>query len=367
MRVGLDYLPAVTHAPGVGRYARELVRALVRLPACPELFLFQIGGVQPSIAEPALGLVDAPHSPARGGVHRRALRVPRRWFEMLGLSADTVLGGVDVFHHILPEWPPIARARQVQPIIGLPAPGSKDETRLRKAFADRDRFVTFSAHGGELLASRYGVPPERIEQVPVGCEHWIRVLPEPGEREWPPSVVVLGSVRSDRHHALCVAAFEELLRRDVAGRLRILGGRDDAAAALDDALAATQARDAVHWFERPREGQLPGIVARASVLLHLADEELTAVTPLEAFSFGTPVVASRLPAFEEALGGEAELVDLAALAGDPQPLADALERAVASAKDDAAAARRRAVAARFPWAANAQATVRVWERTAAGA
>ena len=31
-RIGLDYWPATTHAPGIGRYARELVRALV-LPA----------------------------------------------------------------------------------------------------------------------------------------------------------------------------------------------------------------------------------------------------------------------------------------------------------------------------------------------
>ena len=31
LRVGLDYLPATTHWPGVGRYVREFVRALVRL------------------------------------------------------------------------------------------------------------------------------------------------------------------------------------------------------------------------------------------------------------------------------------------------------------------------------------------------
>jgi hypothetical protein len=30
-RIGLDWLPARAHWPGVGRYARELARALVRL------------------------------------------------------------------------------------------------------------------------------------------------------------------------------------------------------------------------------------------------------------------------------------------------------------------------------------------------
>ena len=42
-RVGIDYLQAVSHAPGVGRYAREMVRALVRQANCPDLRLFEWG------------------------------------------------------------------------------------------------------------------------------------------------------------------------------------------------------------------------------------------------------------------------------------------------------------------------------------
>ena len=44
MRVGMDYLAAVTHPPGVGRYVRELVRAVVRLDERPALALFELGG-----------------------------------------------------------------------------------------------------------------------------------------------------------------------------------------------------------------------------------------------------------------------------------------------------------------------------------
>ena len=42
-RVGLDLWPATTHAPGAGRYARELVRALARLTAPPRLSLLDVG------------------------------------------------------------------------------------------------------------------------------------------------------------------------------------------------------------------------------------------------------------------------------------------------------------------------------------
>ena len=43
MRVGIDYWTAPTHAPGVGRYVRELVRALARRPDAPELALLELG------------------------------------------------------------------------------------------------------------------------------------------------------------------------------------------------------------------------------------------------------------------------------------------------------------------------------------
>ena len=108
---------------------------------------------------------------------------------------------------------------------------------------------------------------------------------------------------------------------------------------------------------------MPELMARSSVLVHLSDDELTPVTPLEAFAFGRPVVASTLPAFEEALDGEARLVETEAVVGNPSALADALAAALLDQDRDA---ERRAVAKRYSWADAARATVLGWRSVLSG-
>jgi len=81
VRVGIDYLPAVTHAPGAGRYARELVRALLRLEDRPEIALYEVGRAERTVEERALGL------PADGrGLARLVSTRSRRLSEWIPLS-----------------------------------------------------------------------------------------------------------------------------------------------------------------------------------------------------------------------------------------------------------------------------------------
>ena len=122
--VGIDYLSAVTHPPGVGRYLRELVRALVRLEQRPELRLLEVGGGSRVMEGPPLGLAGA----AR--VRRLRSRLPRRTLDLLsrmGLGADRLLGGVDVFHRVFPERPVSTRAAVSLALAELPAPGSAQD------------------------------------------------------------------------------------------------------------------------------------------------------------------------------------------------------------------------------------------------
>ena len=75
----------------------------------------------------------------------------------------------------------------------------------------------------------------------------------------------------------------------------------------------------------------------AAVLVHLAREEGSPVTPLEAFAAGVPVVASRLPAFVEALDAEGRFVGLEPDAdGSAAELASALERTLEESADRSA-------------------------------
>jgi hypothetical protein len=302
----------VAHASGPGRYARELVRALVRLPEAPELGLYEVGRARRSVHASELGL--------QGARARRISSVlPRR----LRGPADLAFGGVEIFHRILPGTPRVARARTSIALAELPAPGSAAERAWSAELRGAAAVFVFCEDYRARVAQRFGLPPERMHTVAVGCEHWARRLEAPLPRADPPRVVALG-------------ACDHAPLREALARL------------------CTPARPIELVLARERgigEAELPALVASASALVHLVADAGTAVTPLEALALGTPVVVPRLPAFVEALGSEACWAE---------PLAEALERALASARDPEARRARIARARAFSWERSAREHLEVW-------
>ena len=251
---------------------------------------------------------------------------------------------------------------QLLPLTELPAIDSVAEQTMKRAMDKIGDVLVMSASGARAVERRLGLAPERIHRVPVGCDHWRRDLDGLPERSGVPTVLVLGALRPDRGHAAILAAVHRLRRRGREVRLSFLGRRGSSAAELEQQLAG---EDAFEWIESPPEVELPRRVASCSVLVHLAREELTAVTPLEAFSLGLAVVASPLEAFREALEEEAVWCE----DSGTDVLAEAIERALSTAEDEAATRRRVEIAARPPWSEHARATCAVWrtilERSAA--
>jgi glycosyltransferase involved in cell wall biosynthesis len=366
-RIGVDYWPAVTRTGGVGRYSRELVRALVRLEERPELRLFEVGPGRRSVPEELLGLARV-----TPGLARRRLRMPRTLLALAhrtaGIGAERWLGGLDLFHRVFADQPPVDAVPQVLALSEFPTEGSRAERALRRALGGPLDLLVMSASAAERARERWNLPAERVHAVPVGCEHWRRELATLPPRADPPLLLALGALRPGRHPLALLAAFEELraregprdTRRDAGAQLCFAGAAVDStlgsAAAIERRLRESPFARDIRWIPRPREAELPSLVACASVLVHLSDEEWTAVTPLEAFSTGTAVVASPLEAFREALGSEATFV----ASTEPGPLADALEAALADRSEPLARERRLARAARFTWEANARATLEVW-------
>jgi glycosyltransferase involved in cell wall biosynthesis len=358
-RVGLDLWPATTHAPGSGRYARELVRALARLDAPPELALLDVGP-GPREHAPGLGLGRMPASWRRieADVPRRALSA----LATLGLPADRLLGGCALFHRVLPGTPPLGRVPRVQALSQLPAQGSPAERQLEGWLAGPTDVVVFSAAARAALLRRFALDPLRVHALPVGCDHWIRDAPPVDVPAGRPLVLALGRTDAGRGPLRVLAAFERLSARGVQARLVWCGRPGDAAGELRAALSRSPARADVRWIEAPLERELPALVAAAAVLVHLAREEWTPVTPLEAAAAGAAVLASPLDPLREALGQEPLWLagDPAQL--DPDALAAALEDALASGLEVAARRRRQRLAAAYSWSRHAASTAALWAR-----
>jgi len=364
-RIAIDYTAAASHWPGVGRYGRELVRALVRLPETPPLLLFELGrpGTLPS---GALGITEAL---AEGRVERRLLdgtatrgRVLRARAALLRRGLEAELGDVALVHRALPGHPRVLRRTQVQPLFELPSedPGAEEVRALAREVAHADHVVVGSASGREAVVRALHLDPAAVTAVRTGADHWLRdadPLDElPSDR--PPTLVALGALSPARRPLELLRAFERLHARRPEVHLWFDGRPGAAAPAVQAALEASPARAAVTWRRAPVEADLPDRVAGAAVLVHLSAGELSPVTPLEALHFGTAVVASDLPAFREALPASA-LVSRAT-ESDPDALASALERALEEAPNPAAREARRAAAAPFTWAACAQDHLAMW-------
>lgn len=331
----------------------------MRLPGRPDLALVEVGRAPQAMEEAALGLPSADQR-----LLRLRRRFPRRLLRLLPSSlagADRWLGGVDVFHHILARDPlPVSRARQTIALSELPSAGSREEDGLRGLLARMAGVIVFSGDYERRLALRFGLEAERVHRVTVGCEHWRRQIASLPEPESPPVVLVLGAMRRERQHHVVTQAFGLLRARGIEARLKVVLSSGGGSGGPTPARAGSRG-NAVE-FLRVGETEMPGLVARASVLVHLNEDEGTPVTPLEAFALGVPVVASRLPAFEEALGGLAELIDNAEIDGSPDRLAGALARAIAGRADAGRSSARMGLARGFTWERCAAETVVAWGR-----
>ncbi|MEM9381068.1 MAG: glycosyltransferase [Planctomycetota bacterium] len=351
--LGIDYTAGPGHAPGVGRYVRELVRALVRLDdaATRPLVLVEVGrGPRPMEGAP-LGLVGAT------AVRRRRLRVPRRVVRALPGMSLAVAGGCRLFHRVAPDAPPVGATPFTLAVAELPRTGTAAGHAFADAASRAKATIVFSTDARDRVLATTDAAAARVHVAPVGTDHWERDLEAPPPRRPTRDVLVLGAIRSARRPLQALRGFEALRANGARARLLLVGRPGDSAAPFREALARSPVRGDVRWIETPDEARMPGCVAGATALLHLADDEATPVTPLEAMRHGLPVVASPLPAFREALGDDGLWVD----ADDAAAVGAALREALDAGEH---APRRKALAVRarpYTWRACAEAHVQAWD------
>lgn len=344
LRIGLDAFPALTHPPGVGRYVRELARALAALCDGPRLRLLELGRSPRVLPEATLG-----------GAADLRVRVPLpartgRWLAALGLDPARLCGGVDLFHQVRRGAVPVRSAPTTLAVSEWCTPG--EEERFAEDLSRHAGLIVFSRDYRERLA-RLGLDPSRIVQVPVGADHWLRDLgaaPEAVPRGDRPRVLVLGAPLPGRGHLEVLAACERL---DAGGReldLVLASTRVDRAHPLAARLAGSSLGGRACWIS-PSEAELPALVAGCDLLVHLSCDEGTAVTPAEAVLLGLAVLLSPLPAFQEVLGPVARWH---APGGD---LAADIDLALAARPSPGA---RRALAADLRWSRSASLHVEAW-------
>ena len=384
MHIGIDYTAAAWQGAGIGRYTRELVRALLRANGGLRYTLFYAaGGLAPDSpylaelrrmcdAAPNARAVPIPLSPRRLTQLWQRARVP--------LPIELFSGPIDLLH--VPDFvPPPARAPTIVTIHDLsflvhPECAEPSLARYLGAAVPRGlrqaaAVLADSEATRRDLTRLLAVDPARVTVVYPGVGPRFRPLApeqsEPARRKLglPERFILFVSTLEPRKNvARLIEAFARLgaegfgLGPGESGHVPsatsqapelqlVLAGRRGW---LYDDIFATIARlnlvERVKVLDFVDDNDLPALYNLASVFAYPSIYEGFGLPALEALACGTPVVTADNSSLPEVVGDAAVLVD----AGDVASIASGLARALA---DEPLRARLRAEgplrARRFSW------------------
>ena len=379
MRIAIDYTPAVCQRGGIGRYTRELVRALAEQAPHHEYVLLVAGCPASPLGTQALRAVARLRH-----FHVRRIPLPARWLTILWqrlrlpIPAETFTGPIDIFH--APDYvlPPLRRARGVVTIhdlsfLILPEVAEPKLQRylsqaVPRAVARAQRVLADSRCTRDDLIAHLNVAPERITVVYPGVDPRFRPLEEETveafrERHALPArfILGLGTLEPRKNFPTLIEAYARLPEWGIPHHevaLVIAGGKGWLYEGIFETVERLALQKHVRFLGFVPDEELPALYNAASVLAFPSLYEGFGLPPLEAMACGTPVVASNVSSLPEVLDDAAPLVSPT----DVEKLAAVLAQ-VLTDPDRRAALRARGLrqAARFTWEAAARALLRAYQ------
>jgi glycosyltransferase involved in cell wall biosynthesis len=317
LQVGIDYRTALVNREGIGRYTRELVRALAQLDSGPELGLFGHTFGARKFTNEELGIQGE-----RTRLMR--LRIPARilpWLlEKTKRGADDLVGGCHVYHHTQPNMLAIARAREVATIFDCiytldagymdPAAAERMTAVAHRQVRRAHRILVPCQFVGAEVVMALGAHPGNISVTELGCEHVLRHMPEGGfAPAKDPYLLTVSRVDPRKNHIRILQAFERLVDDGFPHRWIIAGPRGWNAEIFERELDASRARDRVKWVGDVSDAELTKLYAQADALLFPSLNEGFGFPPLESMACGTPVITSHVTSTGELCEGAAMMVE----------------------------------------------------------
>ena len=337
MRIGIDYTAAARQRAGIGRYARELATALLRLESPHEYIVFAASG--------GLGERDWRPETGKSRVQFRTLPLSDDWMARLWqrlrlpIPVEVITGPLDVFYSPDFVLPPTRLPTRTlltvhdlsflrYPDAFVPSLRRYLERAVPRSVARATRVLADSEATRADLITLLEVPPEKVEVLYSGVGARFRAEREPGEMDRlraqygiceQPYVLSVGTLQPRKNYVRLIRAAARL---GSGVRLVIAGGRGW----LYEGILA----EAEEHGERVRllgfvdDADLPALYRNAALFAFPSLYEGFGLPVLEAMACGVPVVCSNAPSLPEVAGEAALLVDPL----DTDGLAGAMTRAL---------------------------------------
>ncbi|MDX6668954.1 MAG: hypothetical protein QOK04_2334 [Solirubrobacteraceae bacterium] len=379
MRVGLNLTFLTADSGGSGRYARELIPALLAAEPNLRLTAFVSADVPAALhAEPWAEVVEwvrFPHRPTRPGVIRPVVSMLVQWGALPAIAARRRLDLVHGLANVVPILAP--RVRTVVTVLDLIWLRHPQTMPARATIGMRivtprsarsaDRVIAISETVRDDLIATLGLDPGKIDVTHLAVRMDATAPPTPPEELR--RRLGLGNGRV----VLCVAQLRR--HKNLVGLIKAVAGLDDdirlvivgSPTGYEDDLTAVAREHSMGdrlvlpgWIP---EADLEGLYRLAECFVLPSFEEGFGLPVLEAMRRETPVACSDVPSLREVVGEAALLFD----PHKPTAIADAIARLLSDgALRSKLAARGLERCREFTWEATAQATLASYRRALGG-
>ncbi|MDW8325557.1 MAG: glycosyltransferase family 1 protein [Anaerolineales bacterium] len=376
MRLGLDVTAAVAQGAGIGRYTRELLRALAAADPDNHYRLFFASRTCPH-----------PLPPLPPNFRVTALPIHDIWLARLWhrarlpLPVETFIGPVDVFHSPDFTLPPVRRGTRtlltVHDLSFVRDPGSAPPGLLAylnavvpRSVARADHVLADSQATKNDLIELYRVPAEKVTVLYSGVEANFRPVTDAAQLAAvraryglgeAPFILAVGTLQPRKNYVRLLQAFAAVASQSPISDLQLViaGGKGWLFDSIFAEVERLGLKQRVRFPGFVADGDLPALYSAARVLAYPSLYEGFGLPMLEAMACGTPVVASTASCLPEVAGDAALLVPPT----DVPALAEALGRATADEAVRAELIARGFARARaFTWSKSAEQLLALYHR-----
>ena len=333
MRIGIDVTSAVTQSAGIGRYTRELVRALLNLDAPHTYTLFY--ATEKRVARP---IEPLPHS-----VRLRRLPFHDKWLARLWhklqipISIELITGPIDLFHSPDFSLPPTLRRTPTlltvhdlsfirDPESAVPSLRRYLSRVVPRSVARARRVLADSQATKDDLVELFGTPPGKIDVLLSGVDARFRPIRDPAALAAVrakynlgsgPLVLAVGTIQPRKNYVRLIQAFAQVMGQwwqigpewlgDV--NLVISGGTGWLFDAIFAEVTRLGLQARVKFTGFVDDADLPALYSAAAVFAYVPRYEGFGLPVLEAMACGVPVIGSNVSSIPEVVGDAGLLVD----------------------------------------------------------
>lgn len=377
MRILFDISPAVHRHAGLGRYAYELLRALLDFDHDNAYHAFYSRMGPGERLEPPLDRLPAHNF----GLPAKPWRMSVLLAQLAHIPMDAWLPACDLFHATEHLLPPLRRARSVFtihdliflhfPEYHLPMNRWYLGLMLPRFLRRADALIAVSEHTKRDVVKRMQIPPDKITVIYEGANPAFKPLDDGAARErvrekyqLPAEFILYFATLEPRKNLLTLLdAYHALLSREQAIPTLVVAGRKGwLYQPMFARVRELGLEDRVHFTGWVDEQDAPAIMNAASVFVYPSLYEGFGLPPLEAMACGTPVICSNASSLPEVVGDGGLLFE----PRDVGALANAITSVLADAElRTQLRARGIEQARKFSWERAARETLAVYQSVAA--